>query len=123
MIHQEANSNDGSTHDESASKARRNLALASANHQAEDPQRRGLAMALLGALGGAALLEACAAGSDDPEQLAAVAQGLTGTSSWFDRIIGTAPALSSAGSAGTSSGQIAIAAGRSTIGDGGGGVF
>ncbi len=55
--------------------------------EAEDPQRRNLARVLLGALGGVALLDACAAEPDGtPELLAQTAQGVIGISSvvWVD---------------------------------------
>src|SRR5689334_18829134 len=59
--------------------------------EADDPQRRKLALALFGVLGGASLLEACAAdggGGAAPEYLGEAVSALNGTSNinWVDTV-------------------------------------
>jgi hypothetical protein len=93
--------------------------------EAEDPHRRNLAMALIGALGGVALLEGCAS-PGSPEQLGLVEQSLTGTNFRWLTAIGTAAApldLRNLSTSGLLADQIVGVTGFYAHGDGGGGFF
>src|SRR5712691_7654214 len=98
---------------------------------AEDPQRRAMALALFGALGGAAFLEACAGGANKNEELLGqVAQNATGTAiRWVDTVLGATPGSTRTGdlaiqnSSGIGSAILVFAKGCVTAGDGGGGAF
>jgi hypothetical protein len=97
---------------------------------ASDPSRRNLAIALLGAFGGAAFLEACGnQGSDGPnaELLGSVAQAANGaTLAWVDTVLGTTGTngdLAANNSSGVGNAILVVAKGCVSAGDGGGGVF
>ncbi len=87
-----------------------------------DSGRRGLAAALLGALSGAAFLEACAAdssGQTDPEVLGRVAQAASGAGTIkFADTVADLRLITNG-----TSGWIAVLNGYRVKGDGGGGVF
>src|SRR5438105_3200252 len=88
-----------------------------------DPSRRNLALALLGAFGGASLLEACVSdpGGRAPEALGTLAQAATGTDiGWVDSTFGGAQELKSKD--GTFA-KVVVARGYTGFNDGGGGIF
>jgi hypothetical protein len=85
--------------------------------EAENPQRRNLAMALFGALGSAAFLEACASDIAEPEKLGVVAAALNGTLNYADKVCDLRAIT------GGSLGWIAVLGGYASRGDGGGGIF
>jgi hypothetical protein len=98
-----------------------------------DTGRRQFAVTLLGALGGAAILEGCAQ-SGAPESVAEIVQAATGTSTlaWVDTVFGlpipAPPTARSAGDLATKTSSqlgatVVIAKGCLTPGDGGGGLF
>jgi len=101
-----------------------------------DPQRRNLALALLGALGGVGLLEACADGGGSgeipqsapvlpPEQLGHAQSAGTGAGSvvWFDKITDPTDIQVLKKVFGASANQVAVVQGYNAVGDGGGGIF
>jgi hypothetical protein len=86
---------------------------------ADDPQRRSLALALFGALGGAALLQACTSERDDSAPLGEVVQALNGSGTLkFADSVSALRALT-----GGSQTWIAALQGYNAPGDGGGGLF
>lgn len=99
-----------------------------------DNSRRTIALGLLGALGGSALLKGCASADDragsatqSPSGLdiGVVQSALTGTTGlrWFDKMNGTVSDPGLADYSLASANDIAILLGYYTPGDGGGGVF
>jgi hypothetical protein len=89
----------------------------------DDSERRSFAMALFAAFGGAALLEGCANpdAQGDPNELGQVRSAATGSIAWFSSIFPDATGTLK-GTSGTA-GQLAVAQGYWTAGDGGGGLF
>jgi hypothetical protein len=99
---------------------------------AEDPERRNLALAIFGALGGAAFMHSCASSEGtvvgNPNGVVGkLPEALTGTNiTWVDTIgitPGTGPDLNLRGLAGTDEAAFAVALGYKDRGDGGGGIF
>ncbi len=102
--------------------------------EAQDPQRRNLALMILAAVGGSAVLEACASDPGeglDNELIGRIPQAASGTSvvGWADTVLGVAPPATPTGDLATKNSSaiggalIVIAKGCLTVGDRGGGVF
>jgi hypothetical protein len=88
--------------------------------EAEDPERRNLALALLGAIGGASFLQACApVDGNGPQQLSEMAQALSGNGTL--KVVDNVTNLRAL--TGGTTLWIAVMQGYSAAGDAGGGVF